>query len=247
MTATNGQTGTAESTGTVQVAPPPFHVPAGSACVEDCDDAPLGWSSPAVGAANLPAEAQGGGGDMIGCWQVARSTDPNGDSATSAEEEIMQLYVSADGAGGNEGLWFRVRDDGSFSSWTSLRSPQATTTDVKNASNVDKYVPPDLLQHAPGVAAAWGKVHRDATVLSSHNVSNVTVSRARYTVSLSITMANADYVVITNPQSREAHRLQASGVVTQTTTSFTVDTQEWNATASDQPREFHFVVFGELA
>ena len=49
MTATNGQTGTAESTGTVQVAPPPFHVPAGSACVEDCDDAPLGWSSPGGG------------------------------------------------------------------------------------------------------------------------------------------------------------------------------------------------------
>ena len=103
MTATNGQTGTGESTGTAQAAPPPFHVPAGSACVDDCDDAPLGWSTPAVGAANLPAQAQGGEGDMIGCWQVARTTDPHGDSETSDEDEIMQLYVSADGAGGNSG------------------------------------------------------------------------------------------------------------------------------------------------
>ena len=103
MTATNGQTGTGESTGTAQTAPPPFHVPAGSACVDDCDDAPLGWSTPAVGAANLPAQAQGGEGDMIGCWQVAQTADPHGDSAVSGQEEIMQLYVSADGAGGNSG------------------------------------------------------------------------------------------------------------------------------------------------
>ena len=103
MTATNGQTGTGESTGTAQTAPPPFHVPDGSTCVADCDDAPLGWSTPAVGAANLPAQAQGGEGDMIGCWQVAQTADPHGDSETSGDEEIMQLYVSADGAGGNSG------------------------------------------------------------------------------------------------------------------------------------------------
>ena len=108
------------------IGPPPFHVPAGSACLADCDDAPLGWSTPAVGAANLPAQAQGGEGDMIGCWQVAQTTDPHGDSETSSDEEIMQLYVSADGSGSNEGLWFRVRD-GSFTSWTSL-SGTATLT-----------------------------------------------------------------------------------------------------------------------
>ena len=56
---------------------------------------------------------------MIGCWQVAQTADPHGDSETSGDEEIMQLYVSADGSGSNEGLWFRVRD-GSFTSWTSL-------------------------------------------------------------------------------------------------------------------------------
>ena len=119
MTESTGQTGTEESTGTAQAAPPPFHVPDGSTCVADCDDAPLGWSTPTVGATNLPTGAQGGGGDMIGCWQVAQTADPHGDSATSSDEEIMQLYVSADGSGSNEGLWFRVRD-GSFTSWTSL-------------------------------------------------------------------------------------------------------------------------------
>ena len=119
MTESTGQTGTEESTGTAQAAPPPFHVPDGSTCVADCDDAPLGWSTPTVGATNLPTGAQGGGGDMIGCWQVAQTADPHGDSETSGDEEIMQLYVSADGSGSNEGLWFRVRD-GSFTSWTSL-------------------------------------------------------------------------------------------------------------------------------
>ena len=201
MTATNGQTGTAESTGTVQVAPPPFHVPAGSACVEDCDDAPLGWSTLAAGAANLPNGAQGGGGDMIGCWQVARSTDPNGDSATSAEEEIMQLYVSADGAGGNENLWFRVRDDGSFSSWTSLRSPQATTTDVKNASNVDKYVPPDLIRYSPATAVAWGFMSSDGSLLSSWQCSGSRSGSSRnyiYNISLANSLS-AECVPICTP------------------------------------------------
>ena len=136
MTESTGQTGTGESTGTAQAAPPPFHVPDGSTCVADCDDAPLGWSTPAVGAANLPAQAQGGEGDMIGCWQVAQTADPHGDSETSGDEEIMQLYVSADGSGSNEGLWFRVRD-GSFTSWTSLSgtaTPTGTMIDFAGTS-----------------------------------------------------------------------------------------------------------------
>ena len=118
------------------IGPPPFNVPSGPACIEDCDDAPLGWSTPAVGAANLPAGAQGGEGDMIGCWQVAPGTDPHGDSANSAQEEIMQLYVSADGAGDNEGIWFRVRD-GSFTKWTNLSrtgAPPGTIIDFAGAS-----------------------------------------------------------------------------------------------------------------
>ena len=136
MTESTGQTGTEESTGTAQAAPPPFHVPDGSTCVADCDDAPLGWSTPTVGATNLPTGAQGGGGDMIGCWQVAQTADPHGDSETSDDEEIMQLYVSADGSGSNEGLWFRVRD-GSFTSWTSLSgaaTPTGTMIDFAGTS-----------------------------------------------------------------------------------------------------------------
>ena len=133
MTESTGQTGTEESTGTAQAAPPPFHVPDGSTCVADCDDAPLGWSTPTVGATNLPTGAQGGGGDMIGCWQVAQTADPHGDSETSSDEEIMQLYVSADGSGSNEGLWFRVRD-GSFTSWTSL-SRTGTLTSPRSSTS----------------------------------------------------------------------------------------------------------------
>ena len=235
------------------IGPPPFHVPAGSACVDDCDDAPLGWSTPAVGAANLPAEAQGGEGDMIGCWQVAQTADPHGDSATSSQEELMQLYVSADGAGSNEGIWFRVRD-GSFTNWTSLISPpdatealaglveratqaeadagsdnerymtpslvkrridseavpQASTTEVKNASNVNKYVPPDLLSQHPGVAVAWGRVSSNGTLdtTDSYNVSSTSrtvgdelgndnyYQGVVYTINLGITMASSDYSVI---------------------------------------------------
>ena len=113
---TGTQTDSPEQAGTVQAAPPPFRVPVDSACVTNCDEAPLGWSTPAVGAANLPASAQGGEGDMIGCWQVAPGTDPHG---ASLQGELMQLYVSTDAAGGNEGVWFRVRDE-SFNNWTSL-------------------------------------------------------------------------------------------------------------------------------
>ena len=142
MTGSQTQTGSNGQTTTTQVAPPPFRVPADSACVEDCDDAPLGWSTPAVGAANLPAGAQGGEADMIGCWQVAPTTDQHGDSATSSQEETMQLYVSADGAGGNENLWFRVRD-GSFTSWTSLGrtgTPPGTIIDFAGTSAPPGYL-----------------------------------------------------------------------------------------------------------
>ena len=161
MTESTGQTGTEESTGTAQAAPPPFHVPDGSTCVADCDDAPLGWSTPTVGAANLPTGAQGGGGDMIGCWQVAQTSDPHGDSATSALEEIMQLYVSADGSGGNQGVWFRVRD-GSFTSWTSLISAptsspaatealaglveRATQAEADAGTDNERYMTPSLVK-----------------------------------------------------------------------------------------------------
>ena len=134
MTEAPTQTEPSEQTSTTQNAPPPFYVPAGSDCVEDCDDAPLGWSTPAVGAANLPTGAQGGGADMIGCWQVAQTPNPHGDSATAGQEEIMQLYVSADGAGGNEGIWFRVRD-GSFTSWTSLSTATLPGTIIDFARN----------------------------------------------------------------------------------------------------------------
>ncbi len=173
MTESTGQTGTEESTGTAQAAPPPFHVPAGSTCVEDCDDAPLGWSMPAVGAANLPAQAQGGEGEMIGCWQVAQTTDPHGDSAVSAQEEIMQLYVSADGAGRNEGIWFRVRD-GSFTNWTSLSrtgTPPGTIIDFAGISAPAGYLVCDGSAvsrdtHAALFAAigtAWGTGDGSAT------------------------------------------------------------------------------------
>ena len=198
MTATNGQTGTGESTGTAQTAPPPFHVPDGSTCVADCDDAPLGWSTPAVGAANLPAQAQGGEGDMIGCWQVARTTDPHGDSATSGEEEIMQLYVSADGAGGNENLWFRVRD-GAFTSWTSLTGLRpATDAEIKAGSDVDAYVPPDLLSRLPGVAVAWGDIARNGTLGASRKVGSTSWNNAEgwYHVNLDVTMADSGYTVL---------------------------------------------------
>ena len=161
MTESTGQTGTEESTGTAQAAPPPFHVPDGSTCVADCDDAPLGWSTPTVGATNLPTGAQGGGGDMIGCWQVAQTADPHGDSETSSDEEIMQLYVSADGSGSNEGLWFRVRD-GSFTSWTSLISAptsppaatdalaglveRATQSEADAGTDNERYMTPSLVK-----------------------------------------------------------------------------------------------------
>ena len=244
MTATNGQTGTAESTGAAQLAPPPFHVPAGSACVEDCDDAPLGWSTPAVGAANLPAEAQGGGGDMIGCWQVAPTTDPHGDSAVSGQEEIMQLYVSADGAGGNEGLWFRVRD-GSFTTWKSLTGPrQATDAEIKAGSDVDAYVPPDLLSRHPGVAVAWGDIARNGTLGASHKVGSTSWNNAEgwYHVNLDVTMADSGYTVLAT---------SVGGHVPSESKAWRVRDKRANgfnlSNSSNSQGVVNFAVFGQLA
>ena len=208
---------------------------------------------------------------------MAQTADPHGDSETSSDEEIMQLYVSADGAGGNENLWFRVRD-GAFTSWTSLTGLRpATDAEIKAGSDVDAYVPPDLLSRHPGVAVAWGRVSSDGTLdtTDSYNVSSTsrTVGDERgndnyyqgvvYTINLGITMASSDYSVIvtcrgsdnySNANNIRGVRLHNSNIGVPgafTTSRFKVAilqlTGDRDGASNSRSAGFNFVVYGRVA
>ena len=74
----------------------------------------------------------------------------------------------------------------------------------KNASNVDKYVPPDLLGHTPSAIKAWADIRgSNGTIRASHRIASVSKGPTRtpgpynpYTVRLSISMANTNYIVL---------------------------------------------------
>jgi hypothetical protein len=52
---------------------------------------------------------------------------------------------------------------------------QATQAEAEAESNVDKYIPPDLIKNSPGVAKAWGEASADgATLLANYNVGSLT-------------------------------------------------------------------------
>ena len=178
------------------------------------------------------------------CWQVAQTADPHGDSETSSDEEIMQLYVSADGAGGNENLWFRVRD-GAFTSWTSLTGLRpATDAEIKAESDVDAYVPPDLLSRLPGVAVAWGDIARNGTLGASHKVGSTSWNNAEgwYHVNLDVTMADSGYTVLAT---------SVGGHVPSESKAWRVRDKRANgfnlSNSSNSQGVVNFAVFGQLA
>ena len=52
---------------------------------------------------------------------------------------------------------------------------QATQAEIEAGTDVNKYIPPDLLIHSPGVAKVWGGVSSSGALLSpDHGVSSVT-------------------------------------------------------------------------
>ena len=72
---------------------------------------------------------------------------------------------------------------------------QATQAEAEAESNVNKYIPPDLIKNSPGVAKAWGVTSSGGTIESgSYNVNTYTkTSTGNYRATFVTSMSNALY------------------------------------------------------
>ena len=77
---------------------------------------------------------------------------------------------------------------------------QATQAEAEAESNVDKYIPPDLIKHSPGVAKVWASVEQIGThgLNQSYNVSSISDGGGAGDSDFvwNIDFANATYAVI---------------------------------------------------
>lgn len=101
---------------------------------------------------------------------------------------------------------------------------------------------PDVLKYHPGVAKAYGTVefsNGDFAVSNTYNVTSASESGATRTITLAVTMANTNYVVML--VNEDVVQTSAPFITAKTTTTFTIaDTETTNKLVS-------FVVFGDLA
>ena len=73
---------------------------------------------------------------------------------------------------------------------------QASTVEITTPSDVDKYVPPDLMKHHHGVAKAWAALTSAGSVEDSHGVSGVSnPSTGTRVISWSTNFGDGDYAI----------------------------------------------------
>jgi len=79
---------------------------------------------------------------------------------------------------------------------------QATQAEAEAESNVNKYVPPDLIKNSPGVAKAYCTIAADGTLQSnSYNIASSSKNSAgNYDVEITTDMANANYSANVTPE-----------------------------------------------
>lgn len=123
---------------------------------------------------------------------------------------------------------------------------RADQTEMKSGSATDKAVTPGRQHFHPSMPKAWGRVTSAGSLVSgSYKVSSATRnSEGNYTVTLAITMANTDYIVLATAQSTSSDGERICTVEDHTTTTFRVRIRNSVGTADEA---FGFAVFGELA
>lgn len=125
--------------------------------------------------------------------------------------------------------------------WTkTLTADRAVQADM-HSETASHFVSPDVLKYHPGVAKAYGTVafeNGSATVTGGYNVTSASDTGSAREVTLSVTMANTNYVVEVTGNGGGA----PWAVSGKTTTKFTVDGPTEAAS-----RNFSFVVYGQLA
>ena len=79
---------------------------------------------------------------------------------------------------------------------------QATQAEAEAESNVDKYIPPDLIKNSPGVAKVWISNNATGTTAeASYNVtSTAKAGTGRYTITIATDFSSADYAIVATLQ-----------------------------------------------
>jgi hypothetical protein len=121
-----------------------------------------------------------------------------------------------------------------------LPADRAVQADMQ-AESAAHFTSPDVLKFHPGVAKAYGRVALETgsvAITGGYNVTSATDTGSGREITLSITMANTNYVVIATASSGGTP-VTVSG---KTTTKFTLD-----ASLEAAGRYIEFVVFGQRA
>lgn len=115
----------------------------------------------------------------LGAWELDISALTTNDTVGGASAGVAEIKVPVTQAEAEAGTNTR------FSLWSSQRVKQAidalsgvtqaTQAEAEAESNVNKYLPPDLIRHSPGIAKGWAQIATAGTLNSpSHNVASIT-------------------------------------------------------------------------
>ena len=125
--------------------------------------------------------------------------------------------------------------------WTkTLTADRAVQADMQSETAAH-FVAPSVMKYHPGVAKAYGTVQLEngvTTITGGYNVTSATDTGSGREITLAVTMANTNYVVM-GTASSGGTPVTVSG---KTTTKFTLD-----ASAEASGRSISFTVFGQLA
>jgi hypothetical protein len=125
--------------------------------------------------------------------------------------------------------------------WTkTLTADRAVQADMQSEAAAH-FVAPNILKFHPGVAKAYGTVAFEngvATITGGYNVTSATDGGSTRVITLAVTMANTNYVVMATGNGGGSQ----FNVTSKTTTQFTLD-----GPIQASGRTVSFVVFGQLA
>jgi hypothetical protein len=125
--------------------------------------------------------------------------------------------------------------------WTkTLTADRAVQADMQSETAAH-FTAPDVLKYHPGVAKAYGTVAFEGSVVTitgGYNVTLASDSGSTRVITLAITMANTNYVVMATGNGGGSPFI----VTNKTTTQFTL-----SGPVKDTGRTVSFVVFGQLA
>ena len=134
---------------------------------------------------------------------VLSTTAASGSNQTAIRTDGQIIAFSTDmpediaygqsAATGSDGVAARLDHDHGMAAADAVA--QASQAEVEGESDVDKYVPPDMLKFSPGVSKAWCQFHHTDVIDSSYNILSVSnTATGQYTVTYADAMSSSTYV-----------------------------------------------------